>query len=260
MQYETFVISARDSSHKYTPQGVQLLSSESATTATGGQGRTDRHQQNFQCEYPLTSRPGAGSCDEPATKLKLGVVGSEAKLGRARTTPAAGAGERSTQREPWEAASSPPCRAAPTTAAAGCRATVGHHVQEGAARAQAGGRRCRAASCCRSSSRAQSGPAVEHQRSLSAQVAGRRRLDRETRIGGGATAVPVRGCSGCARRGVGSQPVPCSSSVLEGGDGGLAVGQVVERLPRHGVARRVQACHGPAHRYVPTPMSRHSSS
>ena len=164
LQYETFVISARDSSHKYTPQGVQLLSSESATTATGGQGRTDRHQQNFQCEYPLTSRPGAGSCDEPATKLKLGVVGSEAKLGRARTTPAAGAGERSTQREPWEAASSPPCRAAPTTAAAGCRATVGHHVQEGAARAQAGGRRCRAASCCRPTSRAQSCPPAQPER------------------------------------------------------------------------------------------------
>ena len=37
MRSETFVIPARDSSHKYTPQGVKLLSS--ATTGKGRRGK-----------------------------------------------------------------------------------------------------------------------------------------------------------------------------------------------------------------------------
>ena len=77
-------------------------------------------------------------------------------------------------------------RAAPTTA--GCRPP----------RASRG-----SAASCHGRPPVEHSPA--HQRCLSAQVAGRRRLDRETRIGCGATAVPVCGGSDCARRGVGSR-------------------------------------------------------
>ena len=99
LQYETFVISVEPRKYAARCIGVVLR------VATGGKGRRGGQQQNFLCEYPLTSRPGVGNCDgKPTTKLKLGVGGSGAKLERARTTPAAGAGKRSTQREPWEAA------------------------------------------------------------------------------------------------------------------------------------------------------------
>ena len=53
MRFGTFVVSYRDSSHKYTPQGVKLLSSA---------GDRRRHQQNMLCECPLTRTvpPGPG--------------------------------------------------------------------------------------------------------------------------------------------------------------------------------------------------------
>ena len=43
MRYQTFLFSARDSSHKFTPQGVKLLSSatmEKAAEALSGISRT----------------------------------------------------------------------------------------------------------------------------------------------------------------------------------------------------------------------------
>ena len=45
MRYETFVISARDLKHKYTPQGVKLLSS-ATTGQVAGTGRGDRQQHS----------------------------------------------------------------------------------------------------------------------------------------------------------------------------------------------------------------------
>ena len=87
------------------------------------------------------------------------------------------------------------------------------------------------------------GPPVKHgpAHHRSAQVAGRRRLDREAsrrdlgwRDGGAGRRWRRRSGKGATGR------------LLEGSNGVLAVGQVVKWLPR--VARRVQA--GPAHKYV----------
>ena len=81
-------------------------------------------------------------------------------------------------------------------------------------------------------------------RAIEAQVAGRRRIDRE------ACRRDRRGRAGGAgeRRGWPRRRGGESGLLLEGG---YSVGQVVERLPR--VARRVQA--GPAHQYVRQPIA-----
>ena len=78
-------ISARDSSHKYTSQGVKLLSS--ATTEKAAERGISR---TF------------GSGNEPSTELKLGVAAQPARGRRAWAIPAAGSSERSAQREPQE--------------------------------------------------------------------------------------------------------------------------------------------------------------
>ena len=106
-------------------------------------------------------------------------------------------------------------------------------MREGATRAEAGDG---------SALPAVIGPPVDnrpaHQRS--AQVSGRPRLDRQ------ACRWDRRGCAGGAgerRRRAGER---AAGRPLEDGDGGLAVGQIVERLPC--VARRVHAC--PAHQHA----------
>ena len=115
---------------------------------------------------------------------------------------------------------------------------VGHHVREGAARAEAGDDAALPAVV---------GPPVEHSPShqRGAQVAGRRRLDRKAcrrdrRWRAGGAEERRRAGEGAPGR------------LLEGGNGGLrfAVGQVVERLPR--VARSIKAC--PANQHVRPPV------
>ena len=115
----------------------------------------------------------------------------------------------------------PPCRAAPTSS--GCRPPLARRRSAGR-----GERQCRAASHLWATSRAPRSPGGA---ASTVKPVGR--------IVGGATAVPVSVGGGCAGRGG-------SNCLLGGGDGILAVGQVVERLTR--VARCVQAC--PAHQYV----------
>ena len=61
MRSETFVIPARDSTHKYTPQGVKLLSS--ATTGKAALAE-ERQQQSILCECVMVLRACvAGRCD-----------------------------------------------------------------------------------------------------------------------------------------------------------------------------------------------------
>ena len=150
----------------------------------------------------------AGSCrgDKPPAKLKLADLGSDGGAGaegpapRPPPRPAREASSGSRRRRRREAC--PPCRAAPTPAE--CRPP---HARR--CRAGRGWRRCRVASRHRHAGRRATISAIDsehwpaHQRST--QVAGRRRLrvDHEWAAG---------------RR-------------LEGGDGGLAVGRIVGRLP-----------------------------
>ena len=114
---------------------------------------------------------------------------------------------------------------------------VGHHVREGAVLAEASDGAALPAVV---------GPPVEHSpaNQRNAQVAGRHRLDRE------ACRRDRRWCAGGAgerrwRRSWAGVNAGHSRS-LEGGNGGLAIDEVVERLPR--VARRFKA--RPAYQHV----------
>ena len=93
MRHETLETSARDSSHKsYTMQGVKLLSSAITEKAA--------EAGNLQCESLSTSRPRAGSCDEPPTKLKLGAGGPGTKGRREKQSPGPSSRQEKHQREP----------------------------------------------------------------------------------------------------------------------------------------------------------------
>ena len=115
---------------KYTSQGVNC--------------RT--FYANFRS--PPGPGPGAVTSHRPNSNL-----GSGARGRRARATPAAGAGERSTQREPYEApeAASRSVSACAARTSAGCRPPRARRL-----RANKGERRCRAASHRRATSKARS--------------------------------------------------------------------------------------------------------
>ena len=152
MRCERFLVSARDSSHKYTPQSVKL--------------------QNILYECPLTPRPRAGIVTSHRPNSNSGSGGPGSK------------GPSRTRRRGWREQHP----AGAVTVGGGVEGhvrraaqrrrlpVVGHHVREGTAGAEASDGAALPAIV---------GPPVEHRHSparrRSTQVAGRRRLDREAR-------------------------------------------------------------------------------
>ena len=100
-------ISARFSTRNFEPQ-IYTARCKAAVLCDHGNDSRGRHGQNILCEYPLTSRPRTGSCDEP-NQIQTWSRGARPK--------GPGQADRRGRREKHH---------------------VGHHVREGAARAEAG--------------------------------------------------------------------------------------------------------------------------
>ena len=111
MQYETFIISAHDSSIIYTKR-CKL--------------------QNILCECLLTSLPGVGSSDKPQTKLKLRVKGGQGLKGPGYTS-----SRGRLEKHSSEAVEAGVEERVSSATQRQRLSVVGHHVREGAVWAEA---------------------------------------------------------------------------------------------------------------------------